>query len=222
MGALRVARRLGAVGSSAVRQFGSPSCWGGRRTTVPVPPVAAGGLCGGMDTPPGRFAAVTAHKGCPPRQPPSGRPTTGFVGGYGHATCRFSAAAARKASAETGETPPAGSAATFCGLADSANPIGHSVDLDNQHHRHDDPSVNIHSSFGVSQRESRDSSGLYRRFTPPVVSSDGWIASHPRPGQADRRQRPPDGRSTGRLGSARRDGAALFRWEGVRGVARRA
>src|SRR6202522_1851588 len=32
------------------------------------------------------------------------------------------------------------------------------------------------STFGVSKRESHDATGFYRRFTPPVVSSDSSIA----------------------------------------------
>lgn len=33
------------------------------------------------------------------------------------------------------------------------------------------------SAFGVSRREGHDSSGFYRRFTPPVLSSDAGVAS---------------------------------------------
>jgi DNA modification methylase len=31
------------------------------------------------------------------------------------------------------------------------------------------------SPFGVSRRESHDASGFYARFTPPILSSDGWV-----------------------------------------------
>jgi site-specific DNA-methyltransferase (adenine-specific) len=34
------------------------------------------------------------------------------------------------------------------------------------------------STFGVSKRESHDASGFYRRFAPPVLSSDSEVASH--------------------------------------------
>jgi len=34
------------------------------------------------------------------------------------------------------------------------------------------------SAFGVSKRESHDSGGFYRRFTPPVVSPDAEVAFH--------------------------------------------
>src|SRR5579863_4543490 len=34
------------------------------------------------------------------------------------------------------------------------------------------------SAFGVSKRESHDASGFYRRFTPPVISTDAWVSPH--------------------------------------------
>jgi site-specific DNA-methyltransferase (adenine-specific) len=34
------------------------------------------------------------------------------------------------------------------------------------------------SAFGVSRRESHDASGFYRRFTPPLLSSDASVSSH--------------------------------------------
>ncbi len=34
------------------------------------------------------------------------------------------------------------------------------------------------SAFGVSRRESHDASGFYRRFTPPVLSTDDRVAPH--------------------------------------------
>jgi DNA modification methylase len=34
------------------------------------------------------------------------------------------------------------------------------------------------SAFGVSKRENHDATAFYRRFTPPLISADGSVASH--------------------------------------------